>query len=65
MELFYVDFDLEIETVGAGYRARVLESPAGQANANFTLPFSPLEIENFVLRIGQRRPQLVGHIAAQ
>ena len=55
MERSYVDFDLEIETVGAGYRARVLESPAGQAHANFTLPFSPLEIENFVLRIGQRR----------
>ena len=55
MERTYVDFDLEIELVGTNYRARVLESPAGQAHANFTLPFSPLEIENFVLRIGQRR----------
>ena len=51
----YVDFDLEIESIGTGYRARVLESPAGQANANISLPFTDLEIENFILRIGQRR----------
>ena len=54
-ERSYVDFDLQIEWVGTGYRARVLESPAGQAQAEFTLPFTDLELENFILRIGQRR----------
>jgi hypothetical protein len=31
----------------------VLESPAGQAHADFALPFSDLQVENFILRIGQ------------
>jgi len=43
----YLDFDLAIETVastssanGPAYRARVLNSPAGQATVDFTLPFN-------------------------
>ena len=54
--LRYLDFDLQIDEVtGGSYRARVLTSPAGQAEARFTLPFSDLEIENFFLRIGRPR----------
>ena len=54
--LSYLDFDLQIDDLGdAGYRAYVLDSPAGQAEAFFTLPFSELEIENFFLRIGRPR----------
>jgi hypothetical protein len=34
---------------------RVLSSPAGQATHTFALPFSDLEIENFLLRIGRPR----------
>jgi CHAT domain-containing protein len=49
----YLDFDLLIERSPTGYRARVLSSPAGQAAADFKLPFSELEIENFLLRIGR------------
>ena len=49
----YLDFDLLIEKTTDGYRARVLNSPTGQAAHEFALPFSALEIENFVLRLTQ------------
>jgi hypothetical protein len=51
----YLDFDLRIIPAGGGYRAQVLSSPAGEATADFTLPFSDMELENFVLRIGRPR----------
>ena len=51
----YLDFDLLFEGSKAGYRVRVLNSPAGQATARFTLPFSELELENFLLRVGRTR----------
>jgi len=53
--LNYLDFDLLIEEIQNEYRVRVLNSPAGQALATFTLPFQKLEIENFFLRIGRPR----------
>ncbi|MGB8648224.1 MAG: CHAT domain-containing protein [Anaerolineae bacterium] len=40
----YRDFDLLVEHAGQGYRARVLNSPAGQAVADFTLPFTPQDL---------------------
>src|SRR5690242_2217319 len=53
----YQDFDLLIEPGAQGsYRARVLRSPAGESGpVQFTLPFSPVELENFVLKIGHPR----------
>ena len=51
----YFNFDLIIEPVGKKYRARVFDSPAGQASADFDTPFSELELENFVLRMGRPR----------
>ena len=53
----YKNFDLLIEAGPRGrYRARVIQSPAGEsAVVQFTLPFSPLELENFVLKVGQPR----------
>ena len=53
----YQDFDLLIEPGPPGsYRARVLQSPAGEsAPVQFTLPFSRLELENFVLKVGLGR----------
>jgi tetratricopeptide (TPR) repeat protein len=55
-ETRYLDFDLSLEKTGAGsYRARVLASPAGMARAEFTLPFSPIELENFILKVGRTR----------
>ena len=35
----YQDFDLLIDRVGENLRAQVLNSPAGQATAEFRLPF--------------------------
>jgi hypothetical protein len=51
----YLDFDLLIIRTERGYRAQVLSSPEGEATADFSLPFSELELENFVLRIGRPR----------
>jgi hypothetical protein len=51
----YLDFDLLIQRAGAGYRAQVVNSPAGQAVSPFSMPFSDLELENFLLRIGRPR----------
>ena len=52
----YSDFDLLIESVGdGGYRARVLDSPVGSAAGSFALPFSDLELENFMLKVGRPR----------
>ena len=52
----YEDFDLLVEGTGdAGFRARVLDSPAGQASSDFTAPFNAIELENFLLRIGRPR----------
>jgi hypothetical protein len=54
----YVDFDLAIEAEGDDFVARVINAPAGQASNRFTLPFSSLELENFVLRVGRTRTGL-------
>ena len=54
-EIRYLDFDLLIARSGDGYVARVLNSPTGQAAVGFRLPFSTLELENFLLRVGRTR----------
>jgi len=51
----YLDFDLLIRRVEGGYRAQVLSSPAGEATADFRAPFSDLELENLLLRVGRPR----------
>ncbi|MCZ6626307.1 MAG: CHAT domain-containing protein [Deltaproteobacteria bacterium] len=53
--IVYLDFDLQIQRAGEGYRAQVLNSPAGQAAVTFSMPLSELEIENFLLRVGRAR----------
>lgn len=53
--MHYLDFDLSIEPAAAGYQAKILNSPAGQAVLDFALPFSDLELENYLLRMGQAR----------
>jgi Tol biopolymer transport system component len=47
----YLDFDLLIEPAGQGYRARVIHSPAGQAEADFTMPFSEQDLQMLVLQV--------------
>jgi hypothetical protein len=54
-QIRYLDFDLRIERSAEGYIARVLNSPAGQASIEFKMPFSDLELENFLLRVGRTR----------
>jgi hypothetical protein len=55
-DLNYLDMDVNIERTATGFRAEIVNSPAGQASAGFVLPFSDLELENFLLRIsGARR----------
>src|SRR5262245_4236476 len=54
-DLKYLDFDLAIEPSGDGFVARVFNSPGGQASAAFKTPFSDLEVENFLLRVGRTR----------
>jgi CHAT domain/Carbohydrate family 9 binding domain-like len=55
-EKTYADFDLLIEgSGGEGYRARVLESPAGGGEGTFTLPFTDMELELFLLKVGRPR----------
>ena len=49
----YTDFDVAIE--GEGFVAKVLASPAGRASGHFSLPFSAIELENFVLKVGRTR----------
>ncbi|MEZ4663480.1 MAG: CHAT domain-containing protein [Caldilineaceae bacterium] len=49
----YANFDLMIEKTGDEYRARVLNSPDGEATTTFKAPFTALELENFTLRLGQ------------
>lgn len=58
MRLDYLDFDLLVERSAGRARARVLDSPVGQADTDFQLPFSKEQLEIFVLRaigLGSRR----------
>lgn len=51
----YRNFDLLIERQASTYRARVISSPEGEGRADFSLPFSSLELENFILSMGNAR----------
>ena len=51
--MIYEDFDLLLERAPKGYRAQVLSSSAGQASVEFQLPFSDVELENFLLKLGR------------
>ena len=46
-----LDFDVAIEPLGDGYRTRVVTSPAGEAHADFVLPFSDEGLEILVLKV--------------
>ncbi len=44
----YRDFDLALEAAGAGYRARVLASPAGEGSAGMVLPFGEPQLNDLL-----------------
>ena len=46
-----LDFDVVVEAYDGGYRTRVVASPAGEAQTDFTLPFSDEGLENLVLKV--------------
>ena len=48
-----LDFDVAIEPLGDGYRARVIGSPAGEAYADFALPFTDENLTILILRVTQ------------
>ena len=48
----YVNFDLLIEPREDSYVARVIESPGGEGVVNFSIPFTRIEIEQLMERIG-------------
>jgi plastocyanin len=54
----YLDFELSVQRKDGAYQIRVLRAPTGEASGDFALPFSELEIENFLLRIGRRRGKM-------
>jgi TonB family protein len=54
VSLEYDDFDLEITPAGDKYRVH-LNGPTGQAAADFVLPFTDVDVSNFLSRIGQVR----------
>jgi curved DNA-binding protein CbpA len=55
----YADFDLEISRLARGkYQARVIDSPSGQAVVEFKRPFTDLEFENFILKMGHTRSSI-------
>ena len=51
----YANFDLLIEKSGEAYRARVQQSPAGEGDAEFQLPFSAAEIQALLPRLAWSR----------
>ena len=51
----YLNFDLLLTGSEDNYRAKVTHSPSGQASNNFKLPFSKIELENFILKTSQNR----------
>src|SRR5215469_87225 len=54
-ETDYAVFDLLIEHSGSGHRARVLNSPAGNAVADLPQPLSEEQLLSFLFRVGRPR----------
>jgi hypothetical protein len=61
----YQDFDLLIDRVGENMRAQVINSPAGQATAEFRLPFSEDKLENYLLRLGRTHAVATRRVESQ
>jgi outer membrane protein assembly factor BamD (BamD/ComL family) len=55
MPISYQDFDLLIERSGKTYKARVVDSPAGEAEITLKLPYSQSDVEQFFIQIGHSR----------
>lgn len=51
----YLDLELLITRAGEGYRARIIDSPGGQAASDFMLPFADAELRDFRRRLERPR----------
>jgi hypothetical protein len=49
----YDDFDLAFHLSGENYGVQLLNSPVGQADGKFALPYTQGELRRFYFRIGQ------------
>ncbi|MES1244238.1 MAG: CHAT domain-containing protein [Acidobacteriota bacterium] len=49
----FLDFDVLFLRTTAGYQARVLRSPVGQASAEFAFPFNEREVDGFLNLFGR------------
>ncbi len=54
--LCYQNFDLLLERSAEGFRARVLDSPAGRPSGTFALPFTEPELADLLARIMESQP---------
>ena len=63
----YLDFDLSVERTADGrrYRARVLNSPGGQAATEFDPPLTPNDVELIRLKVSRPRGVTRGHSRAE
>ena len=52
MERDYLDFDVALVRANGGLVTHVVASPAGTAQRPFTLPFSPVELAQFITAVG-------------
>ncbi|MEW6401486.1 MAG: CHAT domain-containing protein [Chloroflexota bacterium] len=59
-EIRYLDFDLMIDRRGDDYQARVLQSPAGQAETHFAIPVSDADLKTLVETVGRPRRNVRG-----
>ncbi|HKG95175.1 MAG TPA: CHAT domain-containing protein [Gemmatimonadaceae bacterium] len=66
-QISYLDFDICVERTpdGRRYRARVLNSPGGQAVTEFDAPLSPNDIELIRLKVSRPRGVTRGHSRAE
>ncbi|WP_347351871.1 CHAT domain-containing protein [Intrasporangium sp.] len=52
MERDYLDFDVALVPVDGGLAAQVVGSPAGTSSGSFELPFSAVELAEFITAVG-------------
>jgi hypothetical protein len=51
----FYDFDLLVRRLGDEFEAHVIRSPGGESRHRFATPFSPIQLENLLLRLGRVR----------
>src|SRR5919107_2964276 len=66
-QISYLDFDVSVERTADGrrYRARVLNSPGGQAATEFDPPLTANDVELIRLKVSRPRGVTRGHSRAE